>query len=256
MKMQVTKSINKVLVSVVVPVWGAEKWLNECVESLVKQTLSDIEIILVDDGSKDRSGVMCDEWAKRDARIKVVHKENEGANSARWSGVQQAKGEWVAFCDADDRYELDGLERMYKAAIEGDETDLVIAFLEKPQLDRWLDLEECRESVLGEGRFPSSPYAKLYRLSLLKNDIFDISREIIVGEDAIVNTRVLFKTNRNPHFVFDKVYEYRRNKTSISHNECGGLDAQELFYTEQHRYISSQDYKKFLKKKKNYMKDN
>lgn len=223
--------------SVVVPVWGAEKWLDGCVESLVRQTLREIEIVLVDDGSKDKSGMKCDEWANRDTRIKVIHKENEGINRTRWMGVQKACDEWVAFCDDDDKYELDGLERMYKAVIDGDETDLVIAFPEKPHLDRELDLEECRHSIVGGCKFPSAPWAKLYRKRLLTDDVFDFPRVLDGAEDAIMNTRVLFKTDKNPHFVLDKVYNFRRNRLSVSHNQQGTLDIQMAFYDAQEKSI-------------------
>lgn len=90
------------LVSVIVPVYNVERYLEECVQSLLKQTYSDIEIILVDDGSKDSSGKMCDQFAKEDSRINVIHKENAGLGFARNSGLTVAKGKYVTFIDSDD----------------------------------------------------------------------------------------------------------------------------------------------------------
>ena len=87
------------LVSIIVPVYNVEEYLDECVESLVNQTYPDIEIILVDDGSPDNCPKMCDDWAKRDSRIKVIHKENGGAASARNIGFDNATGEYIGFVD-------------------------------------------------------------------------------------------------------------------------------------------------------------
>ena len=89
-------------ISVVVPVYNVEKYLKRCVDSIVQQTMQDIEIILVDDGSKDNSGLICDECAKKDERIIVIHKENGGLSSARNVGIEVAKAPYIAFVDSDD----------------------------------------------------------------------------------------------------------------------------------------------------------
>ena len=92
-------------VSVIVPVYNVEKYLDKCVQSIVSQTFKDIEIILVDDGSKDKSGRMCDEWSRRDKRVKVIHKENGGIADARNVGLSHSNGQWILFIDSDDWYE-------------------------------------------------------------------------------------------------------------------------------------------------------
>ena len=89
-------------ISVIVPVYNAEKYLHRCVDSILAQTFTDFELLLVDDGSKDNSGVICDEYAARDSRVCVFHKENGGVSSARNVGLDNAKGEWVTFIDSDD----------------------------------------------------------------------------------------------------------------------------------------------------------
>ena len=89
-------------ISVIVPVYNVEKYLHKCVDSILKQTLSDIELILVDDGSPDGSGAICDEYAQKDSRVKVIHKPNGGVSSARNAGIKVAKGEWLCFVDSDD----------------------------------------------------------------------------------------------------------------------------------------------------------
>lgn len=89
-------------ISVIVPVYNAEKYLHRCIDSILAQTFTDFELLLIDDGSKDRSGAICDEYAKKDSRVRVFHKKNGGVSSARNVGLDNAEGEWVAFIDSDD----------------------------------------------------------------------------------------------------------------------------------------------------------
>ena len=91
-----------VLVSVVVPVYKVEKYINKCIDSIINQTYKNLEIILVDDGSPDRCPQICDEYAKKDNRIKVIHKKNSGLGAARNTGIDAAKGEYIGFVDSDD----------------------------------------------------------------------------------------------------------------------------------------------------------
>ena len=103
------------LISVIIPVYNSEQYLDECVGSVVKQTYANLEIILVDDGSTDGSPQMCDAWAKKDSRIKVVHKENGGASFARNAGLDIANGDFVGFLDSDDYIAEDMYERLFEA---------------------------------------------------------------------------------------------------------------------------------------------
>lgn len=105
-------------ISVIVPVYKAEKFLDKCVESILNQTFEDFELLLIDDGSPDNSGVMCDGYAARDSRVRVLHQENGGVSKARNAGMAAAQGEYLAFCDSDDYLELNALERLYTALIE------------------------------------------------------------------------------------------------------------------------------------------
>lgn len=108
--MQLELDINNILVSIVIPVYNVEKYLRQCIESVVNQTYQNIEIILVDDGSKDSSPNICDEYAKNDKRVTVIHQKNGGLSNARNSGTKVAKGEYIYFLDSDDYIELDMIE--------------------------------------------------------------------------------------------------------------------------------------------------
>ena len=112
-------------ISIIVPVYNVEKYLRKCVDSILNQTFKDFELILVDDGSIDTSGKICDEYNLKDNRIKVIHKENGGLSSARNAGLDIAQGEYIGFVDSDDWIELDMYEELYKICKEND-TDVGI----------------------------------------------------------------------------------------------------------------------------------
>lgn len=110
--------MNEKLISVVVPVYNVERYLDKCIESICRQTYSQLEIILVDDGSTDRSGAICDKWYKKDPRIRVIHKGNGGLSDARNAGIAVANGDWFMFVDSDDFITPDTIEQLYRAAEE------------------------------------------------------------------------------------------------------------------------------------------
>ncbi len=119
------------MISIIVPVYNTEKYLHRCVDSILEQTYTDFELLLINDGSTDLSGVICDEYAMRDSRVRVFHKENGGVSSARNLGLDNAKGEWVAFCDSDDyvypswlqNYSIIENESQYDFVCQGIDTD-------------------------------------------------------------------------------------------------------------------------------------
>ena len=112
------KKLERIAVSIVVPIYNAEKYLEKCLNSIINQSLKNIEIILIDDGSKDGSAEICQKFLKLDSRIRYYHKENEGLAAARQDGMDRACGEYVGFVDSDDWLELNMYERMYQEATE------------------------------------------------------------------------------------------------------------------------------------------
>ena len=109
---------NKAVVSIIIPVYNVEPFLDDCITDVLAQSFQDFEVILVDDGSTDRSGAKCEEWASRDSRIKAIHKQNGGVCGARNTGLDHAKGEWILFVDADDRIDQELLSSLLKAQKE------------------------------------------------------------------------------------------------------------------------------------------
>ena len=138
-----SKSMGNPKVSIIVPIYNVEKYLDRCMNSLVNQTLKDIEIIMVDDGSPDNCPKMCDEWAKKDSRIKVVHKKNGGLGYARNSGLDVAMGEYVAFVDSDDYVDLGMYEKLYKAAEENNNDAVFCGFKKEFSPNRFIECKEC-----------------------------------------------------------------------------------------------------------------
>lgn len=110
--------MKKGVVSVILPIYNVEKYLNRCIESIINQTYSKLEIILVDDESPDNCPQICDEWAKKDSRIKVIHKKNQGLGYARNTGIENANGEYICFFDSDDYIALNTIEECYTKAIQ------------------------------------------------------------------------------------------------------------------------------------------
>ena len=128
----------KPLISIIVPIYNVEKYLSRCINSVLSQTFPDFELLLIDDGSTDKSGYICDGYAQKDSRIKVFHIENGGVSAARNYGLDNARGEWITFVDADDWIDKDMYYKLYNEAILS-EADIVICdfyiyYNQKPRL--------------------------------------------------------------------------------------------------------------------------
>lgn len=230
-------------ISVVVPVYNGERYLRECIESILSQNFDNFEIVLVDDGSKDNSGIICDEYAQNHENIHVFHKKNEGINKTREFGVNVSKGEWISFVDQDDTLQKNALSELWEKHFD---TDIVIGFPDTPTHKKVLTLEECRENAITAKLFPPTPWAKLYRKSILTCEVFDFPRGIDGEEDMIMNIRLIFKIIRPPHFVFKKVYNFRRNLNSVSHKKKASLEHEVLFDRVRKESIPSNEICKYM----------
>ena len=188
-------------ISIIVPVYNIEPYLERCVHSLIHQTYEQLEILLIDDGSTDGSGRICDRWSKEDARIHVIHNSNHGCVFSRKQGVELATGKYVAFCDSDDYMDDNAIEVMYNA-LKQEHADVVICGY---YIDKNGDLQECinglpdglydetREFLYEKMMFDfqtlkpailQSTCGKLFKKELLKDVISGEDNRITLGEDA------------------------------------------------------------------------
>lgn len=180
-------------ISVIVPVYNAERFLRRCVDSLLSQTFSDFELLLIDDGSKDRSGAICDECVERDNRARVFHKTNGGVSSARNVGLEHAIGEWITFVDADDFVREQYLENLLSHT--GVRIDLVVSYAEVFS-EKGSRKENYPTKSIGATGFESmfvendmhwhtSPWSKLYRRSIVEDLHLRFCEGMHIGEDAL-----------------------------------------------------------------------
>lgn len=224
-------------VSIIVPIYNVEKYLDRCMQSLLKQTLKDIEIVMVDDGSPDNCPKMCDEYARRDERVKVIHKQNAGLGYARNSGLEIATGEYVAFVDSDDYAELSAYERMYNsvnnhkadAIFSGIKTETAPGVWKEEEtggLESVLNKSETYDFVLGmvanppgvkEDRSHSmSVWHSLYKKEIIdKYNLCFVSEREYASEDIPFQVDFLTKCNKIVVLPF-VCYYYCLNGTSLT----------------------------------------
>jgi len=224
-------------ISVIVPVYKVETTLKRCVDSILRQTYADFELILVDDGSPDCCGLLCDRFAANDARIKVIHKKNGGLSSARNAGLDISQGEYVCFIDSDDYIAENYLELLYSTA-EHEKADVVIGGYEMVypdgntvRISRPNVQQNNKEAVQSLWRETDRGLYvivcnKLYRKHLWKDERFPLGRS---HEDEFVAHRLLYKS-RKTVMIEDVVYYYVLIPNGITHNEnektyCDYLDA-------------------------------
>lgn len=220
-----TKSNNEFLISIVVPVYNIEEYLYNCVDSIIKQTYRNIEIILVDDGSTDKSGIICDEFANRDERIKVIHKKNGGLSDARNAGIDAAKGEYIGFVDGDDYIDQKMYEILLSACIRNkaqiamcgrktvDENGNIIKEMFTLADETLYTGKEAVEHLLRWDSCDSSACDKLYSRILFDKVRYPSG---VMSEDYPVTSRLMISANMVVH-VGHPLYNYVQRTESITH---------------------------------------
>lgn len=229
--------MNDPKVSIIVPVYNVEKYLPQCMESLLNQTLKEVEIILVDDESPDNCPAMCDAYAKRDDRVRVIHKKNDGPAFARNSGIEIAKGEYLAFVDSDDYLELNAYMKAY-SIVEHTKEDAVYFSCHRIDNDgkiwemtnicnqtRYHAGEDIRRLMLEmianlpkakrDGDTHPSVWSGLYRSELIKRHGLAF-RKGIISDDRLFNLDFLLHATR-AITIPDALYFWRFNPGSLSH---------------------------------------
>ncbi len=222
--------------SVIIPVYNAESYLARCLDSLLAQTFTDFEAILVDDGSTDGSAALCDGYAEKDHRFHCIHKENGGHTSARQTGLRQAVGTYVAFVDSDD-WIAPAMYRTMCGAAKGTGADMVCCnytavtpkgdilcrasfpegLYEKAQLE-----EQVYPRMLYSGTYftyGAAPnlWNKLFRRELLTKNLYPVPLSVKLGEDALVSYICLLESSR-VYFCGDFFYYYQSTASSLTHN--------------------------------------
>lgn len=206
------------LISVIVPIYNVEKYLDKCVESIVNQTYKNLEIILVDDGSSDSCPQMCDVWSEKDSRIQVIHKENGGLSSARNAGMKIMTGKYVCFIDSDDFIELNMLEIMHNAIIKDDfdicicdtkhvDSDYNIVSVGNFQNSQYYGSDVLKSFLEGDSYDPFSACDKLYKTSVIKKYHLMFDETNKWGEDFPFNY-LYFKKIDKLISVEDCLYNY------------------------------------------------
>lgn len=212
-------------ISVIIPVYNVEKYLCACVNSVINQTYKNLEIILVDDGSTDKSGAICDEYALKDERIKVFHKSNGGLSSARNYGLDRMSGDYVFFLDSDDFISLQCLEKMLEVSIEQNadivsslnkrfatESDLITQNTVKKEIVVYSSKQTLENTFKKTENFFVVSWAKLYKYKTFDNLRFT---EGVIHEDEFICHRLYGQINK---FVLlkEELYFYRENPCSIT----------------------------------------
>lgn len=246
-------------VSIIVPIYNVEKYVRQCVESIIKQTYNNLEIILVNDGSTDESGKICDEFGKRDSRIIVIHQKNKGAANAKNAGLKIMSGDYYTFVDADDFISPETVEKMINEAIEK-QADIVEAgfyyqyvnsAVEYRKIDRncnQFNTEEYLRKYINDFSC-SLLWNKLYKKTVGDSVFFKEERRCI--DDEFYTYKVCLNANKIV-IIGQSFYHYRQRKSSVMNNEKKSLqvtdDALEILI-ERYELVTS----KFPKLKEEYL---
>lgn len=211
-------------ISVIVPVYNTEKYLQRCVDSILAQTLGDFELLLVNDGSTDGSGMICDEYAQKDSRVRVFHKENGGVSSARNLGLENAQGKWITYVDGDDWIEPTMYEELYKKAIE-DKADVVYSDLKmvfKDKEEYYSTAKHSWDKKEMMKNYIASVWTCLV-YAIVKRDVYEANNlksptHLCYCEDFWLSVR-LFHFAKKISYINKAFYSYYRvNETSRMNN--------------------------------------
>lgn len=220
--------MKKDLVSIIVPVYNTEKYLEECLVALKNQTYNNIEVILVDDGSTDNSVEICDIFCKDDNRFKVFHRKNHGASATRNFGIEKTTGKYIMFCDSDDTYDLNMVSTMVET-IKKHNTDIArCTFNSNTHIEDISDLDDKKFNshdidILSRFVTNRKHLTGFTVLFIVKKDyIVKLHDKITYMEDLHFVTKLLLNAN-SVSFVNKKLYTYRPNPTSITRNSSKAI---------------------------------
>ena len=220
---------NHPIISVIVPVFNTGQYLPGCIQSILGQSIANMELILVDDGSSDDSPAIIDGAAAQDNRVKVLHKQNAGQQAAVADGVRMANGDWIAFVDSDDTLPYDALAVLLDNT--SDETDIVVGFASPGNgAKSIIPIEEWRMKMLRSDVILCTRWGKLYRRTLFNDDVCYVPADVHVGEDMIMNIKQAFLSESPVTIVNRKIYNYNRHEGSVSSSWVWNLERHDRLY--------------------------
>lgn len=232
------------LITVIVPVYKVEPYLRRCVDSILAQTFSDFELILVDDGSPDNCGAICDEYAQRDNRVQVIHQQNGGLSAARNAGLDWAfansESEWISFIDSDDWVHPDFLNYLYRGVSEHNTLISACSFIRHHELTEFEPIEYCSQLIMWDEFYVQNAaigavaWNKLYKKKLFENLRYPIGR---IHEDEFLTYKLLYKAGRVAWLALD-LYFYFYNANGIMGSGVS-LTRLDRIYALQEQYLFS-----------------
>lgn len=245
--MSKVKNMKEELIGVIVPVYKVEKYIAECIESILAQTYTNFRLILVDDGTPDNAGIICDEYAKKDPRITVIHQENAGVTRARARGVEEASDcEFITFVDGDDTLLPHSLQYLLLHLIKYD-SDIVISPADKyvPQNKELLSADEYLVLLLRDISLCNSPWGKLIKTGLFNKNTFDIPKSIIIGEDLLMNINLVLANKKQVVIVPQNTYNYRIHSESAMRTYKRTPEYEAIFYNQLRKIVPFNKWNKF-----------
>lgn len=211
---------SKDLISVIIPIYNSEIFLSKCLNSVVNQTYSNIEIILVNDGSKDKSEKICNNYVNKYSNIKLINQENSGVSSARNAGIKSSKGKYIVFIDSDDYIDNDMVQCLYDS-MKNTGSDMAICNVHNnnslKNIPSIINKEQALNFILDKDKFCGYPVNKIYKSELVKDILFD--NNVKICEDLLFNCQYISQIDKIS-IIDKKLYHYNKNPESAINNKA------------------------------------
>lgn len=235
----------KDLISIIIPVYNVEKYLRQCIDSVINQTYKNLEIILVDDGSKDKSGIICDKYSIKDKRIQVIHKKNMGVSAARNDGLKIIKGKYLIFLDGDDWLDVRMIEELYDNLVKYDVDISICNFYISPSYKEQYvkdkekkddliidDLKVMYNLIFNNEKVGGYLWNKLIKTSIIKDNKIFFNEDISIEEDVMFMINTLEKCKKICYSSKKILYHYRKRADSAVNFNYTSKDLTKLYSLE------------------------